>query len=47
MICGYNDSSLTRELGGDYLSENLKLWQILALWGAHTGIGSRQFLIIL
>ena len=26
MICGSNDSSLRRDLGGDYLSENLKLW---------------------
>ena len=42
MICGSNDSSLRRDLGGDYLSENLKLWQILALWGAHTGIESGQ-----
>lgn len=33
-----NDSSLRGDLGRDYLCENLKLWQIMAL----EGVGSKR-----
>lgn len=38
MTCCSNDSSLRGDLGRKYLSENLKLWQTLAL----EGVGSKR-----
>lgn len=37
MIYWSKDSSLRNDVGGEYLCENLKLWQILTLWGARGG----------